>query len=165
ASKLAIQAEVAIDYFTLRSLDAQEEVLKETVVAYGRSLELTKNRHKGGIATDLDISQAETQLSTTEAQIPAVQLQRANTLHALAVLCGQAAPGFEVSVTQGALAAARKTFDAGPGIPVAVPSELLEHRPDIAAAERLMAAANANVGLAYAAFYPSVTLNGLTGFL
>jgi multidrug efflux system outer membrane protein len=165
ASKLAIQAEVAIDYFTLRSLDAQDQVLQETVVAYTRSLELTRNRRVGGIATELDVSQAETQLSTTEAQIPAVQLQRANNLHALAVLCGQDAPSFEVSVTRGALAAARKTFDAGPGIPVEVPSELLERRPDIAAAERLMAAANANVGLAYAAFYPRVMLNGLAGFL
>jgi multidrug efflux system outer membrane protein len=165
SSKLAIQAEVAIDYFTLRSLDAQDQVLKETVVAYGRSLELTKNRRKGGIATELDVSQAETQLATTEAQIPAVQLQRANTLHALAVLCGQDAPSFEVGATQGALADARKTFDAGPGIPLALPSELLEHRPDIAAAERLMAAANANVGLAYAAFYPRVMLNASGGFL
>ncbi len=165
ASKLAIQAEVAIDYFTLRSLDAQDQVLKETVVAYSRSLELTRNRHKGGIATDLDVSQAETQLSTTEAQIPAVQLQRANSLHALAVLCGQAAPSFEISVTRGVLAAAQQALDAGPGIPVAVPSKLLECRPDIAAAERLMAAANANVGLAYAAFYPSVTINGLAGVL
>ena len=164
STKLAIQAEVAIDYFTLRSLDAQDQVLEETAVAYRRSLELTQNRRKGGIATDLDVSQAETQLATTEAQIPAVQLQRANILHALAVLCGQAAPAFEVSATQGALAAAQKAFDAGPGIPVAVPSELLEHRPDIAAAERLMAAANADVGLAYAAFYPRVMLNGLAGF-
>ena len=89
SSKLAIQAEVAIDYFTLRSLDAQDQVLEETVVAYRRSLELTQNRRKGGIATELDVSQAETQLASTEAQIPAVQLQRANVLHALAVLCGQ----------------------------------------------------------------------------
>ena len=103
SSKLAIQAEVAIDYFTLRSLDAQDQLLEETAVAYRRSLELTQNRRKGGIATDLDVSQAETQLATTEAQIPAVQLQRANFLHALAVLCGQPAPAFEVSVTQGAL--------------------------------------------------------------
>ena len=164
SSKLAIQAEVAIDYFTLRSLDAQDQLLEETAVAYRRSLELTQNRRKGGIATDLDVSQAETQLASTEAQIPAVQLQRATFLHALAVLCGQPAPTFEVSVTRGALAAARKAFDAGPGIPVAVPSELLERRPDIAAAERRMAAANANVGLAHAAFYPRVMLNGLAGF-
>jgi multidrug efflux system outer membrane protein len=164
SSKLAIQAEVAIDYFTLRSLDAQVKVLQETVVAYRRSLELTQNRRKGGIATDLDVSQAETQLASTEAQIPAVQLQRANILHALAVLCGQAAPTFEVSVTQEALTAARRAFDAGPGIPLSVPSELLEHRPDIAAGERLMAAANADVGLAYAAFYPRVMLNASGGF-
>jgi multidrug efflux system outer membrane protein len=135
------------------------------VVAYRRSLELTQNRRKGGIATDLDVSQAETQLASTEAQIPAVQLQRANVLHALAVLCGQAAPNFEVSVTQEALAAARKAFDSGPGVPVSVPSELLEHRPDIATSERLMAAANADVGLAYAAFYPRVMLNASGGFL
>ncbi|MCX6926506.1 MAG: efflux transporter outer membrane subunit [Verrucomicrobia bacterium] len=165
ASKLAIQAEVAINYFTLRALDAQDQLLKETVVAYRRSLELTQNRRKGGIATELDVSQAETQLASTEAQIPAVQLQRANALHALAVLCGQAAPTFKVNTTEDALATARKAFDAGPGIPVAVPSELLERRPDIAAAERLMAAANSDVGLAYAAFYPRVMLNGSAGYL
>ena len=164
SSKLAIQAEVAIDYFTLRSLDAQYQLLQETAVAYRRSLELTQNRRKGGIATDLDVSLAETQLATTEAQVPAVQLQRANTLHALAVLCGQPASAFELNATRGALSAAQRTFDAGPGIPIAVPSELLERRPDIAAVERLMAAANADVGLAYAAFYPRVTLNGLAGF-
>jgi multidrug efflux system outer membrane protein len=162
--KLTIQAEVAIDYFTLRSLDAQNQLLEETAVAYQRSLELTQNRRKGGIATDLDVSLAETQLATTEAQEPAVQLQRANILHALAVLCGQPAPAFGVGVTKGTLAADRKAFDAGSGIPVAVPSELLERRPDIASAERLMAAANADVGLAHAAFYPRLMLNGLAGF-
>jgi multidrug efflux system outer membrane protein len=164
SSKLAIQAEVAIDYFSLRSLDAQDQLLEETAVAYRRSLELTQNRRKGGIATDLDVSQAETQLASTEAQIPAVQLQRANFLHALAALCGQPAPTFEVSLIKDALAAAKGVFDAGPGIPVAVPSELLERRPDIAAAERHMAAANADVGLACAAFFPRVMLNGLAGF-
>jgi multidrug efflux system outer membrane protein len=164
SAKLTIQAEVASDYFTLRSLDAQYQLLEETAVAYRRSLELTQNRRKGGIATDLDVSLAETQLATTEAQVPAVQLQRANFLHALAVLCGQPAPSFELSATRGALGADQKAFDAGPGIPVAVPSELLERRPDIAAVERLMAAANADVGLAHAAFYPRVMLNGLAGF-
>jgi outer membrane protein, multidrug efflux system len=164
SSKLAIQAEVAIDYFTLRALDTQYQLLEETAVAYRRSLELTQNRRKGGIATDLDVSQAETQLATTEAQMPAVQLQRATFLHALAVLCAQSAPVFEVSVTRDALTAARKAVDAGPGVPVAVPSELLERRPDIAAAERRMAAANADVGLAHAAFFPRLMLNGLAGF-
>jgi outer membrane protein, multidrug efflux system len=164
ASKLAIQAEVAINYFTLRSLDAQYQVLEESVVAYRRSLELTQNRRKGGIATELDVSQAETQLASTEAQIPAVQLLRASVLHALAVLCGQPSPAFQISVTQDALGAARASLDAGPGIPVVVPSELLEHRPDISASERLMAAANADVGLAHAAFYPRVMINGFAGF-
>ena len=164
ASKLAIQAEVASDYFSLRSLDAQNQLLEETAVAYRRSLELTQNRRKSGIATDLDVSQAETQLATTEAQIPAVQLQRANFLHALATLTGQPAPAFDLDATKGALAAAKNALDAGPGIPVAVPSELLERRPDIAAAERRMAAANADVGLACAAFFPRVMLNGVAGY-
>jgi multidrug efflux system outer membrane protein len=164
SSKLAIQAEVAIDYFTLRALDTQYQLLEETAVAYRRSLELTQNRRKGGIATDLDVSQAETQLATTEAQMPAVQLQRATFLHALAALCAEPAPAFQVSVTRDALTAARNAVDAGPGVPVAVPSELLERRPDIAAAERRMAAANADVGLAHAAFFPRVMLNGLAGF-
>jgi outer membrane protein, multidrug efflux system len=163
STKLTIQAEVANDYFTLRALDAQYQLLEETAVAYRRSLELTQNRRKGGIATDLDVSLAQTQLATTEAQVPAVQLQRANFLHALAVLCGQPAPAFAISAVRGALGADQKAFDAGPGVPVAVPSELLEHRPDIASAERLMAAANADVGLAYAAFYPRLMLNGLAG--
>jgi multidrug efflux system outer membrane protein len=163
STKLSIQAEVAVDYFTLRSLDAQYQVLEETAVAFGRALELTQNRRKGGIATDLDVSLAQTQLATTEAQVPAVQLQRANFLHALAVLCGQPAPTFEVGVVRGALGAAQKAFDDGPGIPVAVPSELLERRPDIASAERFMAAANADVGLAHAAFYPRLMLNGMAG--
>ena len=164
SSKLAIQAEVAADYFSLRSLDAQDQLLQETVVAYRRSLELTENRRNGGIATDLDVSQAQTQLATTQAQIPAVQLQRATFLHALAVLCGEPAPAFSVNATRGALAAARQALVAGPAIPLSVPSALLEHRPDIAGAERSVAAANANVGLAYAAFYPRVVINGLAGF-
>jgi len=164
STRLAIQAEVAIDYFALRSLDDQYQILEETVVAYHRSLELTQNRRKGGIAAERDVSQAETQLANAQAQIPAVQLQRANLLHALAALCGQPAPSFQVSVVRDMLAAARQALDAGPGIPVTVPSELLERRPDIASAERFMAAANADIGLAYAAFYPRVTLNGLAGF-
>jgi outer membrane protein, multidrug efflux system len=140
-------------------------LLRETVVAYRRSLELTQNRRKGGIATELDVSQAQTQLASTEAEIPAVQLQRANFLHALAVLCGRPAPTFEINPAHGALTAAGDALAAGPGIPVAIPSALLEHRPDIAAAERTMAAANADVGLACAAFYPRVMLNASGGLL
>ena len=164
SSKLAIQAEVAMDYFTLRSLDAQARVLAETTVAYRRSLELTRNRHKGGIATELDVSLAETQLASAEAQIPAVELQRAKALHALATLCGRSAIAFQIEAARDALAAAQRAFTTSPGIPLAVPSELLEHRPDIAAAERRVAAANADVGVACAAFFPRLMINGLAGF-
>jgi NodT family efflux transporter outer membrane factor (OMF) lipoprotein len=157
SSKLSIQAEVATDYISLVSLDAQVRVLEETCIAYRRSLELTQNRRKGGIATDLDVSQAETILTGTEAQIPAVKLQRATTLHALATLCGRDAISFTVNApTNMALIA--------PGIPLEIPSALLERRPDIAAAERQVAAANANVGVATAAFFPAITINGLAGF-
>jgi outer membrane protein, multidrug efflux system len=154
--KLTIQAEVAIDYFTLKSQDAQYRLFQETAVTYRRSLELTQNRRKSGIATDLDVSQAETQLRSAEAQIPAIDLQRTNLRHALATLCGQAAMTFKLPETTNAIS----VFN----LPAELPSELLEHRPDIAAAERRMAAANADVGVAYGAFFPSVTLNGLAGF-
>ena len=157
STKLAIQAEVATDYFTLRSLDAQHGLLLQTIETYQRSLQLTENRHKSGIATELDVAQAETQLKSTEAQLPAVELQRANMRHALATLCGQPATLFEISAAKGG-------FALNPGVPVSVPSALLEHRPDIAAAERRMAAANADTGVAQAAFYPRVMLNGLAGF-
>ena len=95
--KLSIQAEVAIDYFTLRTLDAQSEFLNQTAVAYQHALELTQNRRKSGIADELDVAQAETQLRGARAQIPAVDLQRAQTRHALAVLCGQAATTFALT--------------------------------------------------------------------
>jgi NodT family efflux transporter outer membrane factor (OMF) lipoprotein len=155
--KLSIQGEVAMDYFTLRSLDAQSEFLNQTAVAYQRALELTQNRRKSGIADELDVAQAETQLKSTQAQIPAVDLQRAQTRHALAVLCGQAATIF-------ALTPASVGSTNLPAIPLSAPSEWLESRPDISAAERGMAAANANVGVAKAAFYPRVLLNGSGGF-
>ena len=157
ASRLSIQAEVAIDYITLCSLDAQDRVLAETTVAYRRSLELTQNRRKSGIATELDVSQAETQLAGTEAQIPAVELLRAQTLHALATLCGQDAIRFGVQ-------ASTNLSQAAPGIPLGVPSQLLERRPDVAAAERRVAAANASIGVATAAFFPTVMINGAAGY-
>jgi NodT family efflux transporter outer membrane factor (OMF) lipoprotein len=157
SAKLSVQAEVASDYFTLRALDAQSDLFTQTVAAYQRALELTQNRHRAGIASDLDVSQAETQLKSTKAQIPAVDLQRAQLRHALAVLCGQVATTF-------ALAPNTVASTNLPTIPVAVPSEWLESRPDISAAERRMAAANANIGVAKAAFYPRVLLNGSGGF-
>jgi NodT family efflux transporter outer membrane factor (OMF) lipoprotein len=154
--RLSIRAEVAADYFTLRDLDAEYELIQRTVGAYRHSLELTVNRRKGGVASDLDVSQAETQLRTTEAELPALRLQRTRLAHALATLCGQPATGFE-------LAADRPELARVPVVPVSLPSELLERRPDIAAFEQRMAAANAQIGVAQSAFYPRVQFNGLAG--
>ncbi len=155
-TKLSIQAEVAGDYFTLHALDAEIALLKSSVAVFQKSLELTRNRRAGGIATDLDVSQAETVLKTTEAQLPVTILQRAKVEHALATLTGQPAPSFNEP---------KKIINLEPPVlPPGLPSELLERRPDIAAAERRMASANASIGVAQGAFYPSVQLNGLAGF-
>ncbi|MGD0060266.1 MAG: efflux transporter outer membrane subunit [Verrucomicrobiia bacterium] len=154
--KLAIEAEVATDYFTLRALDAETELLSSNIYVFGKSLELTQNRRTGGVATDLDVAQAETVLRTTEAELPATQLQRAQFEHALAVLTGQAASAFRVPE--------RPLNTPPPLIPAGLPSQLLERRPDIAAAERRMAAANASIGVAKGAFFPAIQLNGLAGF-
>jgi multidrug efflux system outer membrane protein len=154
--KLAIEAEVATDYFTLRALDAETELLSSNIYVFGKSLELTQNRRTGGVATDLDVAQAETVLRTTEAELPATQLQRAQFEHALAVLTGQAASAFTVPE--------RPLNTPPPVIPPGLPSQLLERRPDIAAAERRMAAANASIGVAKGAFFPAIQLNGLAGF-
>jgi multidrug efflux system outer membrane protein len=153
--KLAIEAEVATDYFTLRALDAETELLSSNIYVFGKSLELTQNRRTGGVATDLDVAQAETVLRTTEAELPATQLQRAQFEHALAVLTGQAASVFTVPE--------RPLNTPPPVIPPGLPSQLLERRPDIAAAERRMAAANASIGVAKGAFFPAIQLNGLAG--
>jgi multidrug efflux system outer membrane protein len=154
--KISVQAEVASDYFTLRSREAQIQLLRETVVTYARSLKLTQDRRDSGIASELDVSQAETQLRAAQAEIPALELQRANVQNALAVLCGKAATSFAIFNST--------NTPALPLIPASVPSVVLEHRPDVAAAERRMAAANASVGVAHGAFYPTITLNGLAGF-
>jgi multidrug efflux system outer membrane protein len=153
--RLAIQAEVAADYFTLRALDSQTAVLNASVQVFTKSLQLTQNRRAGGVVSDLDVAQAQTILKTTQAQLPAVALQRAQFEHALAVLVGQPAPTFRIPQ--------RDLSTAPPLIPPGLPSELLERRPDIAAAERRMAAANASIGIAKAAFFPTVQLNGLAG--
>jgi multidrug efflux system outer membrane protein len=154
--KLVVQSEVATDYFTLRAFDAEYDLLVRTVETFRRSLELTVNRRKGGIASDLDVSQAETQLRTTEAALPALELQRTKLLHALATLTGQPATGFHVTPVG-------SEQGLPPQVPVSLPSELLERRPDIAAAEQRMAAANAQIGVAKAAFYPRLRFNGLAG--
>jgi multidrug efflux system outer membrane protein len=153
--KLAIQTEVALDYFTLRALDSAQAVLRSSVEVFSKSLELTTNRRAGGVASDLDVAQAQTVLETTQAQLPAVALQRTRLEHAIAVLVGQTASTFQIPE--------QTLFTAPPSLPPGLPSELLERRPDISAAERRMAAANADVGVAEAAFFPTVQLNGLAG--
>jgi multidrug efflux system outer membrane protein len=116
---------------------------------------LTVNRRKGGIASDLDVSQAETQLRSTETELPPLRLERVKLLHALATLCGQPAVEIATNETESSVV---------PEVPPSVPSELLERRPDVAAAEQRMAAANADVGVAKTAFYPRLRFNGLAGF-
>jgi len=153
--KLMIQAEVAVDYFTLRALDAQRAVLNSSIQVFTKSLQLTLNLRAGGAVSDLDVAQAQTVLKTTQAQLPAVTLQRAQFEHALALLAGQPASTFRVSE--------RPLSTAPPLIPPGLPSALLERRPDISAAERRMASANAGIGVAKAAFFPTIQLNGLAG--
>lgn len=157
SARLDVTAEVADDYFAARTLDDEYKLVAGTIEDYRRSLELTQNLRRGGAVSDLDVAQAATQLHAAEAQLPDIQLRRAQTLHALAILCGQSPVDFSVATNPPATAAA-------PEIPPSLPSELLEHRPDIAAAERRMAAANADVGVAKAAFFPTIRINGLAGF-
>lgn len=158
ATRLIVHAEVAQDYFQLRALDSQKQLLEATVGIYQQFLELTKNRYASGVAARSDVLVAETQLKTAQAQAIDVGVQRAQLEHAIAVLIGKPASDFNIPATPLALAS------VPPAIPTGIPSELLERRPDIAAAERLAAAANAQIGVAQAAFYPTVTLNASGGF-
>lgn len=157
ATKLALQAELATDYFTLRDLDREYDVVVATAETYQHSLDLTINRRKGGIATDLDVAQAETQLRTADAELPALRLQRSKLQHAIGTLAGQPASTF--TLAQEPLENVQI-----PLVPAGLPSELLERRPDIAAAEQRMASANAQIGVAQSAFYPSVRFDGMAGF-
>ena len=152
---LSLHAELASDYFQLRALDTEEELLNSTVAAYQKALELTQNRYAGGVASQVDVAQAQTQLETTRAQAIDLGVQRAQFEHAIAVLIGQPASSFT-------LASATVTL-VPPMIPVGVPSELLERRPDVAGNERRMAAANAQIGIARAAYFPTITLGGSAG--
>jgi multidrug efflux system outer membrane protein len=156
AIRLIIEAEVAADYLTLRALDAELAIVQSSVEVFRKSLELTRNRRATGIVSDLDVAQAESVFRTARAQLPAIALQRARLQHALAVLVGQPASSFNLPE--------RALQSVPPVIPPELPSELLERRPDIASAERNMAAANANIGVAKAAFFPTIRLNGLAGF-
>jgi multidrug efflux system outer membrane protein len=155
AVRLAIQAEVAADYFTIRALDADKALLLSSIEVYQKSLALVRNRRAGGMVSDLDVAQAETVLKNAESQLPDNALQRMKFEHALAVLTGKNASLFHLP---------ERPLDLAPlVIPPDLPSELLERRPDIASAERRMAAANATIGAATAAFYPTIKFNGLAG--
>jgi len=155
-TRLTAKAELAVDYFQLRGQDALKQLLDSTVVAYEESLKLTKALYETGIDSDEAVAQAETQLETARAQDTNLGILRAQYEHAIALLVGQPASSFSIAVEP------LKT--PPPAIPFGVPSQLLERRPDIAASERLMAQANAQIGVARAAYFPTVTLGGSFGF-
>jgi NodT family efflux transporter outer membrane factor (OMF) lipoprotein len=155
--RLSTQAQLAQNYLQLRALDAQKQLLDDTVAAYRKSLELTQNRYNAGVVSRGDVLQADTQLKTTQAQAIDVGVQRAQLEHAIAVLIGKPASSFSIAFSP--------LTGLPPSIPVGVPSELLERRPDVAAAERNMASANAQIGVAVAAYYPNLTLGGSVGYL
>ena len=155
-ARLSLQAELAMDYFELRAADAQKQLLDETVKAFEAALQLTTNRFQGGAAPKSDVAQAQTQLETTRAQATDVTVQRAQLEHAIAILIGQPPAAFSLSP--------RSLDTRPPDIPVSVPSRLLERRPDIAAAERRVAEANEQIGIAKAAYYPTLMLNASVGF-
>ena len=156
AVNLSMHAQLALDYYQARILDAEEQLLNSTVTQYQQALDLIENRFAGGLASDLEVQQAKTQLETTRAQAIDVGVARAQYEHAVAVLIGKPPASFS-------LAGLPLTMPPPP-IPVGLPSELLERRPDVAAAERLMASANAQIGVAKSAYYPLVNLAAAGGF-
>jgi NodT family efflux transporter outer membrane factor (OMF) lipoprotein len=153
--RLSLHAELALDYFDLRSVDEDRRILDDSVKAYTRAFDLTENRFKGGVANRVEVAEAETQLEATRAQEIDLGELRAQYRHAIAVLTGQPPEGFALPEKAAA--------PALPVIPTGVPSQLLERRPDIAAGERRVAAANSQIGFAKAAFYPQVMLGATLG--
>jgi NodT family efflux transporter outer membrane factor (OMF) lipoprotein len=154
--RLSMQGQLAQDYFQLRTLDAQNKILTITVDNYKKFFALTKNRYATGVAAQSDVLTAQTQLETAQAQLIDTGVQRTQMEHAIAVLMGKAPSDLTIPPTPLDL--------SPPAVPAGIPSELLERRPDIAAAERQAAAANAQIGVAEAAYYPNVTLSATGGF-
>jgi NodT family efflux transporter outer membrane factor (OMF) lipoprotein len=153
AAKLSAQGELATDYFNLRQLDAVHELQAQTIAGYQRSLRITQNRYDAGVVAKTDLLQAQTQLANAQADLLGFERQRATLEHAIAVLIGKAPANFSL--------APRPVWQTVvPDVPFGVPSTLLQRRPDIAAAERQAAQANEQIGIAQAALFPSVTLNG-----
>jgi NodT family efflux transporter outer membrane factor (OMF) lipoprotein len=153
---LTLHADLAVDYFAARTLDAEEKLLHDTVAQYQQALELNEERYKGGLASEVEVEQARTILETTQAQLVDVGVARAQYEHAAAVLVGKVPADFNLPPLP--------LTTPPPPIPVSAPSELLERRPDIAAAERRVASANAQVGLAKTAYYPLVNIVASGGF-
>lgn len=156
SARLSLHATIANSYFALRGLDAEADLLRQTISAYGRAADLTNVRHEGGIASGLDINRARAQLSDAKARLSEVLLERADSEHAIAVLVGETPSTFTIAPANPALAV--------PMVPVGTPAELLQRRPDIAAAERRMAAENARIGVARAAWFPTLTLGASGGY-
>jgi NodT family efflux transporter outer membrane factor (OMF) lipoprotein len=154
--RLSLHAELALDYFELRSLEAEKQILDAAVTAFQRALELTRARFAGGIASQADVALAETQLESTRAEAKDLMARRAALEHAIAVLVGKPASSFSLTVTP--------LTGLPPDIPGGLPGDLLERRPDIAGAERRVASANADLGVARAAFFPRLMLTASAGF-
>src|SRR5262249_4304244 len=155
-ARLSLHAELAMDYFALRGFDRERQILSSAVDAFAQALELTQNRFRGGLASGADVAQAETQLETRRVQAVAIGVQGAALEHAIALRVGEPASTFRLPVSP--------LLGAPPDVPIGVPSDLLERRADIAAAERRVAAATAQVGVAASALYPVLTLSGTAGF-
>ncbi|HSC98284.1 MAG TPA: efflux transporter outer membrane subunit [Casimicrobiaceae bacterium] len=155
-TRLSIQTELATDYLQLRIVDAAERVLLDTVQAYQRSLTLTENRYNAGVVARVDVVQAQSQLLSAQASLIDIRASRAQVEHAIAILTGRPPANVTVAVVE--------NMPALPEVPLSMPSELLERRPDVAAAERRMAAANAQIGAATAAMFPTVSLSGSGGY-
>ena len=154
-TKLQVETELAVDYFEARALDAQKKILDDNVAAYQKALQLTRNRFEGGLSSKAEVAQAQTQLDQTQAEDMDTGVARARYQHAIAVLTGKPPEGFQLSPAP--------LSEEPPPIPVGLPSQLLERRPDIASSERQVAAANEQIGIARASFFPDLVISATGG--